>query len=314
MKDYRIGLLTPISHLPGLDELLNSKGEVFNMEYDTANTIPNTIKACQINTLVCNPNKQAYKLNADILDNTVVSTILTCSTGLSHIDLEYCEANSIEVLSLTTDLDVINQLPSTAELAFILMGNLLRKIPEATDDVEQGSWDYELFIGRQIKGLKIGIVGYGRLGKMMFDYCKAFGANVMAYDPYIAYVNTLSNDRCSSLDYMFEWADVVSLHVHLNDETRNMINMRLLSIPKKPFYLINTSRGGVVNEKAVINALIFGKLTGYATDVLADENGNITDSPILSKINDLNIIVTPHIGGMTWEGQELAYKAAINKL
>ncbi len=309
----RIGILTPVSHLPGVFQLLNTKGEVFQMKNQKVDTIKETLQACQIDTIVCNPNKQSYVLNAGILDDTLISTILTCSTGLSHIDLDYCEENDITVLSLTKDLRVINKLPSTSELAFILMGNLLRKVPQSIQHVSDGGWNYEPFIGRQMAGLKVGVGGCGRLGKMMIHQCHGFMMDVSVYDPYQT-CRIKNTKQVDSLEELFLECDVVSIHVHLNEETAGMINDTLLGLPKKQFYLVNTSRGGIVDESAVISALDSGILTGYATDVVADENGTIGNSPIIDRMGDLNIIVTPHIGGMTWEGQEFAYKSAINKL
>lgn len=310
----KIGIITPVKHIEGLYELIESKGlVVFHTPDLKLERATDLFRNSKVNTIICNPNKQTFVLNKESLGGSSIKTILTCSTGLSHIDMKYCEENEIEVLSLTTDMDVINQLPSTAELAFILMGNLLRKIPQSTEHVLNGGWDYEPFIGRQIKGLKVGIVGYGRLGKMMYRYCEAFGANIRICDPY----KMLNIDtRNCSLEEMFEWADVVSLHVHLNEETKHLIDSELLSLPTKDFYLVNTSRGAVVDEWAISRALDDRKLTGYATDVLKQEGtDNIGQSPIIqAMIDGENVIITPHIGGMTWEGQELAYKAAVNKL
>ena len=110
-------------------------------------------------------------------------------------------------------------------------------------------------------------------------------------------------------------SDVISLHVHVTDETKYMINKKTLGKMKKDSYIINTSRGEVVNERDIIEFLENGYLKGYATDVLENEFDNIRNSSILHGANrGLNIIVTPHVGGMTWEGQQKAYKWAIDKL
>ena len=153
----------------------------------------------------------------------------------------------------------------------------------------------------------IGIIGYGRLGKMMAKYCKAFEAQIYIYDPYS------DESNIKSLDNLFNICDAVSLHVHVSDETKHMINYNLLSRNVK--YLINTSRGEIVNELDVIKALQEGRLLGYGTDVIEDEFGDILKSPFFNLDNlKLNYIFTPHIGGMTTQGQTKAYKWAINKL
>jgi D-3-phosphoglycerate dehydrogenase len=159
-----------------------------------------------------------------------------------------------------------------------------------------------------VKGLNIGIVGYGRLGKLMEHYCSAFGANTFVYDPYVDVPQT-------SLEAIFSTCDVVSLHVHVTDETKYMISDKLLGLSQKDLYIVNTSRGEIVNELEISKALESGKLAGYGCDVLEDEFGSLNKSPIISTMNKgYNVVITPHIGGMTVEGQVKAYQWAINKL
>ena len=304
----KIAVITPVSHLDGIVELLESKGNVFL--YETANKleVKQALLKHQINTIVCNPNQQTYKIDEELLGGTKVTLINTCSTGMNHIDIDYCNDNNIEIQCHKNDLELINQLPSTSELAFGLMLSLLRKIPHSQEHVSKYNWDYTQFMGRQIKDLNIGIIGYGRLGKMMFNYCKAFGANVYVYDPYVSH--TFSN-----LEEIFTKCDVISLHVHVTDETKYMINKDLFGYINKDCYIINTSRGEIVNENDIVEGLKSGIITGYGTDVVEDEFGDLTKSPIIKAMNDgENIIVTPHIGGMTIEGQTKAYEWSINKL
>jgi lactate dehydrogenase-like 2-hydroxyacid dehydrogenase len=141
---------------------------------------------------------------------------------------------------------------------------------------------------------------------MMAKYCKAFDAEVYIYDPYSEESNV------KELEDLFQICDAVSLHVHVTNETKYMINYNLLSYNVK--FLINTSRGEIVNELDVIKALKENKLYGYGADVIEDEFGNIKNSPFFSLENSkLNYIFTPHMGGMTIQGQTKAYKWAINK-
>lgn len=303
-----IAVITPIKHLLGVQTLVESKGTVFYLEKGNKQEVRNLLLEKNINIIICNPNQQTYIIDGQLLEGTNVKIINSCSTGLNHIDLEYCKNNNIEIQCHKNDYELINQLPSTSELAFGLMLSLLRKIPQSQKHVSEYNWDYTQFIGRQIKDLKIGIIGYGRLGKIMGKYCKAFGAKIFIYDPYV-------NIPQISLNQMFQECDVISLHVHVTDETKYMINKKLLGLSQKDLYIINTSRGEIVNELDVVNALNTGKLTGYGTDVIENEFDDITKSPIVKAINKgKNIIVTPHIGGMTIEGQTKAYKWSINKL
>ena len=307
-KNRIIAVITPVKHLKDITDLLESKGQVFYLEKNTKNQTKNLLLSYSVDTIVCNPNQQSYKIDKELLENTNVKIINSCSTGLNHIDLDYCKENNIEIQCHKNDYELINQLPSTSELAFGLMLSLLRNIPECNNHVSRYYWDYTQFMGRQVKDLKIGIIGYGRLGKMMKKYCDAFDAKTYIYDPYIDIKQTSLND-------MFTECDVISLHVHVTDETKYMINKKLLGLSKKGLYIINTSRGEIVNENDIVEALKNKKLLGYGTDVVEHEFSNLKDSPIIKAMNKgENIIVTPHIGGMTIEGQTKAYKWSINKL
>ncbi len=314
----KIAVITPVKHLKGVTNLLESKGQVFYLEEGTKKQVRNLLLSNHIDTIVCNPNQQSYKIDKELLNATHVTLVNTCSTGLNHIDLDYCNKNNIEVQCHKNDYELINQLPSTSELAFGLMLSLLRNIPECNNHVSRYHWDYTQFMGRQIKDLNIGIVGYGRLGKMMYKFCKAFGANVKIYDPYVKKELSdffLLNHWCSNLEDLFEFSDVISLHVHVTNETKYMINKKLFGLAKKDLYIINTSRGEIVNETDIVEGLKTGTLTGYGTDVIENEFDDLTSSPIIKAMNEgENIIITPHIGGMTIEGQTKAYKWSINKL
>lgn len=305
----RIAVITPISHLDGVKDLVETKGKVFYLENGDKNDIRELLLNENIDTIFCNPNKQNYMIDEELLKDSSVKLINTCSTGLSHIDLKYIKKSKIQLYSLTKDFNLINELPSTSELAFGLMIDLLRKISESQEHVKKFNWDYTKFMGRQIKDLNIGVIGFGRLGKLMYKYCEAFGANTSVYDPYIKGYDTIP------LDKFISSCDVISLHVHLNEQTKNLINNQSLNKCKSSLIIINTSRGGLVDENEIIKKIKLNEIGGYGSDVLVDENNDITNSKLIKemKINK-NIIITPHLGGMTIEGQTRAYMFAINKL
>ena len=154
----KILCLTPIKHLDGIYEYLETFGEVDyrpNMnDFDFS-----FVDMDKYDVIFCNPNKQNYKLDKDILKN-FNGTILTASTGLNHIDVDYCKSKNIKVMSHKEDMELLNELPSTAELAFGLMSSMLRNIPSSFEDVKVGGWDYDMHIGHQLKGKTIGIIGY----------------------------------------------------------------------------------------------------------------------------------------------------------
>ena len=303
-----IAVITPIKHLNGVYELLQTKGEVFMLEEGDINEVKELLVKENIDTIFCNPNQQTYKIDKELLDGTNVTLINTCSTGMNHIDVEYCKSSGIEIYSLTNDYELINELPSTSELAFGLLIDLMRNITISNNVTKRNkTWDYLPFVGQQMKDFKVGIIGYGRLGKMMAKFCRAFDADVYIYDPYS------DESNIDTLEELFDICDAVSLHVHVSDETKYMIDYDLLSRNVK--FLVNTSRGEIVNESDVIRALKECKLWGYGTDVIEDEFGNIENSPFFNLENSkLNCIFTPHIGGMTIQGQTKAYKWSIDKL
>jgi D-3-phosphoglycerate dehydrogenase len=259
-----------------------------------------------------NPNKQRFVIDGELLRCSNVKIVCTASTGLNHIDLRACEKFGVTVLSLTKQLNVIERITSTAELALALSFAIVRNIPAAVRHTETLQWNYEPFVGRQLNSMVLGVIGFGRLGKMMCNMSKNIFADIIVYDPYaeIPAKFLLAN----SLSDCLRTADVVSLHVHLNEETHRLINAETLKQMKPRSFLVNTSRGAIVDEQAIIEALDRKQLAGYATDVVCDELSDISKSIIVNSQRNRNVIVTPHIGGMTIEAQKIAYHATVDML
>jgi len=264
----------------------------------------------KINVIFCNPNRQGYILNKEILQNSSVKLINTASTGLNHINQDDCKKLNIKILSLTKDFKLIKKLPSTSELSFGLMINLQRNIFQSFQSVKNKKWDYTPFIGQELSSLTIGIIGLGRLGNLMANYAKAFGMRVFYYDPF----KQTRKYKKINLKRLVQIADVISIHAHVNNQTKYMINKKILKFAKKKPVIINTSRGELVNEQDIIWGLKNKIISGYGADVIEKEFIDINKSPIIKNINKYNIIITPHIGGMTYQGQLRAYVYAINKL
>ena len=306
----KILCITPIKHLNGVFTELSKHGDVKYQPDFTRSDLKSYLNKNDVDWIFTNPNKQNFILDGSILKGSSIKGINTASTGLNHIDLDYCEENNIEVWSLKDDYELINDLPSTSELAFGLMMSLLRKIPSGFDHVKRGDWDYEPFVGHQVKGKTIGVVGYGRLGKIMCKLFDGWNVNLLGYDPN-EFVTTA---RGVPLNDLLKESDVVFLHVHVTDDTRGMVDEEFLSKMKKGSYLINTSRGELVDEDSIIKSISDGHLHGYGTDVIADEFGEIQKSKLveMSRFSD-KIIITPHVGGMTIEGQTKAYQWAVRK-
>lgn len=308
---YNIICTTPIKHLHDVYDELKKYGKVSYFPSINKKNLIKKLKNTNYDVLFVNPNKQGYKIDESILKNTSIKIINTCSTGTDHIDISYCKINNIKVYALTGDKALIKKLPSTSELAFGLMISLLRHIPMANESVKKYDWNYLPFVGRQIKDLNICVVGYGRLGKIFTKQLSGFHCNIYVVDPYIKKCKF----KLLNLDKAIKLADVLVLHVHLNNENRNLINRNNLRLFKKSAIIINTSRGGIIDENELIRSIKRKQLAGYATDVLDDELGNIRDNPVIKGLREgLPIIITPHIGGMTIEGQQKAFIHAARKL
>lgn len=310
MKIRTVICTTPINHLEGLKNRIKKYANlIYEPELNAKKLRNKLIKNKKIDTIFCNPNRQGYILDKSILKNTSVNLINTASTGLNHINLDDCKKLKIKILSLTKDMKLINKLPSTSELAFGIMLSLLKNINSSFNDVKKKKWDYSKHIGQEIASLTIGLIGLGRLGNYMAKFAKAFGMKIIYYDPF----KTSNKYKKVSLNKIFKTSDVISIHTHVNKNTKYLINKKILKLVKKKPIIINTSRGEIVNEKDLIWALKRKMISGYGTDVIETEFDNIQKSPIIKNINKYNIIVTPHIGGMTRQGQLRAFSFAVEK-
>jgi phosphoglycerate dehydrogenase-like enzyme len=312
----KILVITPILHIEGLIDKLKNIGDVTYLPDPTEEEVLNNVK--RMNVIFTNPNKSKVYLGEKVISAAEnLGVICTASTGTVHIDLKETNNSNIKVISLTVEYGTIRKITSTAEHAFTLMMASLRNLVEAIDSVREGEWDYEKFIGRQLNQLNVGVVGYGRLGAMFANYCRAFGSRVIVYDPYKKVEDT-SVEQVDSLDELSCQSDVISLHIHVTNETRKIIGARLLQLAKKDVRLINTSRGEVVDEDAIVEFLKNNTKAKYFTDVISGEIHSKTDSPVLnhfkSEENRNQICITPHIGGMTTDAQLIAYHRVADML
>ena len=310
----KIICITPIKHIEGLYDKLKSYGKIIYKPHITKEQLKTLLKNSDAEYLLVGANKQNFILGEDVLKLSNIKVINTISTGTNHIVSDYCENNNIKIWSLKKDYELIEDIPSTSELAFGLMMSLMRNIPKSFHSVRDGNWDYEPYVGHQIKGKTIGVIGYGRLGKIMCRLFDGWGTGeVLINDPYVSEIDPC--EKKVELNTLLEESDVIFLHTHVTDETRGMVDEEFLSYMKEGSYLINTARGELVDEEAIIESIKVGHLKGYGTDVIKDEFGDIQNSKLVEfSINpNNNVVITPHIGGMTIEGQTKAYLWAANK-
>lgn len=227
--------------------------------------------------------------------------LLCPCTDVSHIDLAECKRRNIRVLSLR-DTEVLPTITATAEHTIGLILALVRKIPSAVESTNRGEWDRSGFMGREISSLRPAVIGYGRIGKMVCEILEAMGGVVDWTGKY-----------CPTFgigDY-----DLVSVHVDLNDSTRGMCNSEFFAAMKPGAYFINTSRGQVVDESALLDALCSGHLAGAALDVVQGEPDGINQDLVkFANEEPGRLLMTPHVGGYCRESLEKAETALAKKL
>ena len=237
-----------------------------------------------------------------------IRIIGTPTTGLDHIDLVTSEKRGIVVFSLKGERAFLDQVYATAEHTIALLLSLIRHVPSAFKAAKNYNWRRDLFRGTELNGKVLGIVGCGRLGSMVARYTAAFGMDVLGYDPYQPDL-PIGVNRCENLAELLSSSDIVSIHVPLNQETCGMFSEREFNSMRPRAILINTSRGSILDESALLHALETGKLAGAALDVLDDEmqvNEHRNHPLIEYARSHENLIITPHIGGATYESVEKA--------
>jgi D-3-phosphoglycerate dehydrogenase len=229
--------------------------------------------------------------------------IVTATTGLDHIDVEYAQDCGTAVLSLQGETEFLRNIVATAEHTWALLLALVRNIVPASLDAGRGHWARDAFKGHELHGKQLGLVGLGRLGQKVAGYGQAFGMAVGAFDPYTPKWPT--GIWCApSLSELLKWSDILSLHAPLNTETHHLIGESELALLPQNAVLINTSRGQLIDEKALIQALNSGRISAAALDVIADERDamQLKKSKLIAYANQHdNLIITPHIGGATYE-------------
>lgn len=253
-------------------------------------------------------------IDKEILENTKIKYIVTATTGLNCIDLQYTKKKKIKVLSLKGEEKFLQNVRATPEFTITCILALLRNIKNASNAVDDYNWNRDYFKGNEIYGKTIGIIGYGRVGRIVAGYLKCFGANILVCEKkekrmpkYIKKV---------TLEEIFKESDIVTLHVNYEEENINMINKKLFNLIDKPIYFINTARGELVNEQDLIQAIKENKVIKAAVDVLNHEARNkIKNNKLLKFAIDSNrVLITPHLGGCTKESMEKTEVFMANKL
>jgi D-3-phosphoglycerate dehydrogenase len=257
-----------------------------------------------------------FRIDKDFIDKAVnLYFIARLGSGMESIDVEYAEAKGIKCFNSPE-----GNRDAVGEHALGLLLALFNKIVKADGQVRQGVWKREENRGTEIKGKTIGIIGYGNTGSAFARRLKGFETEVIAYDKYKSGFLDDHIKECG-LNDIIDHADILSLHVPLTDETTHMVNDDLIGRFKKPFWLLNTSRGKVVDTAALVRAFQNKKILGAALDVLEYEdisfekmNFNDYPEPLKYLMKAENVILTPHIAGWTVESKYKLAKVLAEKI
>ena len=248
----------------------------------------------------------------DITENIIKSTpslkyIIVSAVGYDYIDIKAATEAGIKVINCPT-----HDTAAVAEYTICIILAVTRRVLEANNDLKNGKWEKQKYVGMELSGKKLCLIGYGNIGKNVAQFATSFGMDVS---------HTNSKTPPNELDELIASADVVSLHLPSTEDSKHMIDERKINLMKKSAYLINTARGAIVDQKALLTALKEKRIAGAALDVFENEpvTGNPTEEILqLTKLD--NVVATPHIAYNTEEttmrlGEELIenIQACINQ-
>jgi len=252
--------------------------------------------------------RSATSVTTELVDKMPdLKFVLRAGVGTDNIDFEACNKKSIKIWRAPE-----GNFQSTAELALGMVFSLFRNLNTATTTTQKGEWKKKELSksGKQVAGAKLGVLGAGNIGLRLAKMAKSLGMGVSIHDPFYKgseYPNL-------SLEELFEFCDVVSMHLPLTDQTRSIVNIDLINKSKNGVFIINTSRGGLVSEEDLALGLESGKLLGLGLDVYTNEPVDVADSAISKLFAHPRVVLTPHMGASTKEAQRAVGLEAFDKL
>jgi D-3-phosphoglycerate dehydrogenase len=246
------------------------------------------------------------KITADVLAaGKKIKIVGRAGVGVDNIDVAAASRQGVIVVNVPGGNTI-----SAAEHTMAMMLSLSRNVPQANNSLHLGEWKRSQFTGTELLGKTLGLIGLGRIGREVAKRAQSFGMHVLGYDPFASeeYAKNF-NITLASLDEIYQQADFISVHVPLNDSTRHLFNAATLAKLKSGVRLINCARGGIIDEKALYDALKNGQVKGAALDVFEEEPPK-KENPLFSLPN---VIITPHLGAATEEAQvKVAFELAEN--
>lgn len=260
--------------------------------------------------------RSRIKIDKEIIDRAEnLRFVARVGAGMESIDTGYCKEKGIVCLNSPE-----GNRSAVAEHAIGMLLSLFNKLNKADREVKSGIWQRESNRGIELNDKTVGVIGYGNMGSTFAKYLSGFGCEVLSYDKYkFDYTDQYAKE--SALDNIFEKADILSLHVPLTDETNYMVDEDFICGFKKPFFLINTSRGPVVKTSALVEAIKTKKILGAGLDVIEYEESSFETTRNMSENEEFkflsgceNVILTPHIAGWTNESKEKLAEVLVNKI
>ena len=246
-------------------------------------------------------------------NGTRLKCVNTSSTGTDHIDKAAAEQHGVRVLCIKNDYGLLKQFPATAECAWMLLLACCRHLRAATASVATGRWKGEPFRGRQLFDMTLGVLGVGRLGTMTCGFGKGFRMRVLGCD-----LKPFQLDGVEPVDFdmLLAESDAISIHIHMIPQNYHLFNADVFGRMKQDAVLVNTSRGDIVDEAALLAALESGRLAAFGADVLHDEwREDMRTNPVVAYASTHdNVVITPHIGGCTFASIVHAREFSARKL
>ncbi len=252
-------------------------------------------------------------VDAEIIDEAnKLEFIGRAGAGLDKIDVELVESKGIEILNAPE-----GNRDALAEHAIAILLNLLNNVNRADKEVRNWIWDREGNRGVELSDKTVGVIGFGYMGQAFVQRLRSFGPRILVYDKYKKGFGTKQVEE-TNLDKIFDKADILSIHIPLNEETRSWLNEEFFNKFRKDIYLLNTARGEIVPVKSILNLLDSGKLIGAALDVLEKEKFDQLTNEQQANFENLfsreNVVLSPHVGGWTYASYRRINEVLVGKI
>ena len=310
----KVLITAPILRFPDLVNKAKTLFETKIIEYmpyeDLSNTI-NLYDGLLINARIKLDNQLIQKAH-------LLKAVFSPTIGFDHVDQVSLAKKGIQFSALGLENEFRSTLWSTAEHALTLILTAYRDIKHMSSDVENNfSWDNRKYFFNDIRNSTIGIIGFGNIGKKLYELLKPFNSNILVYDPYISTSEISQYDVSKTdLNSLLMLSDIVTLHVPLNNETKYLIDFKEFLLMKSKSIIINTSRGGVVNELAFLQAIKENKIKGGAFDVIENESPfGVSNSLLVQEArHNKKILITPHVGGSSQDYLHKVFSYSLDRL